>query len=67
MATLFINDNINLIGSSDTVSRVQREMTAAQTRKERDAQTFAAMCAAEAVGDWDAYSDLHKDLYGVRP
>jgi hypothetical protein len=23
--------------------------------------------AARKAGDWDLYSDLHKDLYGVRP
>lgn len=26
-----------------------------------------ALAYAEEVGDWDMYSDVYKDLYGVRP
>ena len=28
---------------------------------------FQAMREAELCGDWDLYSDLYKDIFGIRP
>ena len=43
----------------------------AQARQARrlaeERELFAALQAAKAAGDWSLYSDLYKDLYGIRP
>lgn len=74
MTTLYINDNINFIGSSETAERIQRTMTAEQNRIRREYEDFLQVCAAREQAertndprDWSFYSDLHKDVYGVRP
>lgn len=43
-------------------------LSAEATEEERlESELFEALRYAEEVGDWDLYSDIYKDLYGVRP
>lgn len=74
MATLYITEGVTLIGSSDTVARVQRVMAEERARINQEYADFCALCAAREAWlasrdpeDWSYYSDLHKDVWGVRP
>ena len=74
MTTLYISNGVNFIGSSDTALKIQRTMTAEQNRIRRDREDRLAVERARAdwertgdSRDWSYYSDLHKDVYGVRP
>ena len=63
MRTITISEGITLTASEEVIRQYEDEMAAVQW--ERDALRWLKE-AAEA-GDWGFYSDLHKDLYGVRP
>ena len=74
MTTLYINDSIRFIGSSETAERIQRTMTRAadeiRNMCEDIRQLHAMREQAERTNDprdWALYSDFHKDVYGVRP
>ena len=63
MRTITISEGITLTASEEVIRQYEDEVAAVQW--ERDALGWLKE-AAEA-GDWSFYSDLHKDLYGVRP
>jgi len=63
MRTITISEGITLTASEEVIRQYEDEVADAQW--ERDALDWLRQ-AAEA-GDWGFYSDLHKDLFGVRP
>lgn len=74
MRTIVICADITLTASERTIRAYEAEL--AEIRAEQEAQTAeqawyetAFICLQEAYksGDWDLYSDLYKDLFGVRP
>ena len=74
MATYRYDSHVLVIGAPATISRVQRDVEIPQRKARRQAEylayrkeLFKALCDAEESGDWDFYSDLHKEFYGVRP
>lgn len=63
MRTITISEGITLTASEEVIRQYEAQVAERQWR--RDAVEWLRQ-AAEA-GDWSFYSDLHKDLYGVRP
>lgn len=63
MRTITISEGITLTASEGVIRQYEAQVAERQWR--RDAVEWLRQ-AAEA-GDWSFYSDLHKDLYGVRP
>jgi len=63
MRTITIIEGVTLTATEDTIRTYEAEKAERQWR--RDALRWLNE-AAEA-GDWSFYSDLHKDLFGVRP
>lgn len=63
MRTITISEGITLTASEEVIRQYEAQVAVRQW--ERDALRWLRE-AAEA-GDWSFYSDLHKDLYGVRP
>lgn len=47
----------------ETIAFLREEME----REEWERSTWEAIQKASAEGDWDLYSDLYKDLFGIRP
>ena len=47
----------------DTIALIKEELQ----RDEWERSAWEAIQRAYAEGDWDLYSDLYKDLYGIRP
>lgn len=65
--TLYINENVTLIASTKTGEKIRADIQRAQEERNLEQELFCAMREAANAGDWDYYSDLHKDVYGVRP
>ena len=74
MRTIVICTDITLTASEKTIRAYEAEL--AEIRAEQEAQTaeqawheaaFICLQNAYESGDWDLYSDLYKDLFGVRP
>lgn len=63
MKTITITEGIRLTATAATIATYEDECREIAEWK-RDCELLAR--AAE-VGDWDFYSDLHKDMYGFRP
>lgn len=63
MRTITISEGITLTASKEVIRQYEDEVAAVQW--ERDALRW--LREATEAGDWSFYSDLHKDLYGVRP
>lgn len=58
-----INPNCVCYLTPKTAEKIRAE----QREDEERMQLFEALQRAAANEDWDFYSDLYKDLYGVRP
>lgn len=58
-----INANCVCYLTHKTAEKVRAE----QREDEERMRLFKALDRAAANEDWDFYSDLYKDLYGVRP
>lgn len=68
--TTIIIESVRFTVSAAVAASYVQEHENAQKMRERMANYHAQkreLQAAFAAGDWDYYSDLHKDLYGVRP
>lgn len=74
MRTIVICADVTLTASEKTIRAYEAEL--AEIRTEQEAQkaerewrrkAFAWLQEANESGDWDLYSDLYKDLFGVRP
>ena len=65
--TLKINENITCYLTPATANKIKAEIEAERREAEERMQLFKALERAAANEDWDFYSDLYKDLYGVRP
>ncbi len=74
MRTIVICADVTLTASEKTIRAYEAEL--AKIRAEQEAQTaeqawyeaaFICLQNAYESGDWDLYSDLYKDLFGVRP
>lgn len=63
MRTIQINEYITLTASEDVIREYEWE----QEEREWMAEGVELLRKAYEAGDWDFYSDLHKDLYGFRP
>ena len=67
MRTIVIVADVTLTASEETIRayEAEREAEAAAIQWEEDAHRWLKKAAE--TGDWSLYSDLYKDLYGVRP
>lgn len=75
--TITINNNINFTGSKSTCEAIRdlveapaREAAARARREQAEREAYALlheMAERKDPADWDFYSDLYKDLYGIRP
>ena len=67
MRTITICEGVTLTASEKTLRRyeTQKVELAAEQRWRKNA--FRWLEEAYKSGDWDLYSDLHKDIFGVRP
>ena len=63
MTTLVYNGVTFTLCNPQTIALLHEEMR----REEWERSTWEAIQKASAEGDWDLYSDLYKDLYGIRP
>ena len=63
MRTITISEGITLTASEEVIRQYEGEVAERQWK----ARAFDLLIEAAAAGDWDFYSDLHKDLFGVRP
>ena len=52
-----------ILCNPETIALIKEELQ----REEWERSTWEAIQRASAEGDWDLYSDLYKDLYGIRP
>lgn len=63
MRTITITEGITLTASEEVIRQYEEQV--AELQWEEDAHKW--LQEAAAAGDWSFYSDLYKDLYGVRP
>ena len=63
MRTITICEGVTLTASEEVIRQYEGEVADAQWERE----ALGWLREAAARGDWGLYSDLHKDLYGVRP
>ena len=71
MKTTIISEGITLTATRKTTNRITTRLEQERKRVEDEQFFFNQLqeCrkVAEETGDWDVYSDLYKDYYGVRP
>lgn len=58
---------IDYLAQGELDSRLMAEWEAEQASEALEDELRASLEYAADRGDWDLYSDLYKDLYGVRP
>ena len=58
---------IDYLAQEELDSRLMAEWEAEQASEALEDELRAGLEYAAGLGDWDLYSDLYKDLYGVRP
>ena len=63
MTTINYNGVNFILCNPQTIAFIREEME----REEWEIATYKAIQRAYEEEDWDLYSDLYKDLYGVRP
>lgn len=63
MRTITISEGITLTASKEVIRSYEAQVAERQWRID----AIQWLREATEAGDWDFYSDLHKDLYGVRP
>ena len=63
MQTITIIEGVTLTASEEVIRQYNAEVADREWRKD----ALRWLREAAEMGDWDFYSDLHKDLYGVRP
>lgn len=70
MRTIIIATDITLTATEKTIREYEAELAEIQellAEMDWERQAREALLEAYRNGDWGLYSDLHKDLYGVRP
>lgn len=70
MRTIIILEDVTLTATEKTIREYEAELAEAQellAEMDWERQARKALHEAYKNGDWGLYSDLHKDLYGVRP
>ena len=75
--TININNNIDFTGCESTCKAIRdlveapaRRAAAMARREQEEREAYALlreMAERKDPADWDFYSDLYKDLHGVRP
>lgn len=63
MTTINYNGVNFILCNPETIAFIREEME----REEWEIATYKAIQRAYEEEDWDLYSDLYKDLYGIRP
>ena len=63
MTTIIIAEGITLTATEETARECEWLVEEPKWRR----QAFNWLLEAAEAGDWSFYSDLHKDLFGVRP
>ena len=63
MRTIIIATDITLTASEKVIRKYEKELDEIRWEKE----AYRLLEEAYNNEDWDFYSDLYKDLYGVRP
>lgn len=63
MTTLIYKGVTFTLCNPQTIALIREEIE----REEWERSTWEAIQRASANEDWDLYSDLYKDLYGIRP
>ena len=58
---------IDYLAQEELDNRLMAEWEAEQASEALEDALRADLEYAANIGDWDLYSDLYKDLYGVRP
>ena len=53
--------------TNETADTIQRELKAYEEERFFERQLREEEAVARATGDWSVYSDLYKDMYGIRP
>ena len=71
MKTITISEGITLTATNKTTHKISTRLEQERKRIEDEQFLYNQLqeCrkVAEETGDWSVYSDLYKDLYGVRP
>ena len=67
MVSYSINPNVTLIASQKTVGEISYQFDEEKAKEDWEMQMCIDLENARKSGDWDLYSDLHKDMFGVRP
>ena len=70
MRTIIIAEDITLTASEKTIREYEKELAEVQAMLEKrrwERQMRKAIEEAYENEMWDFYSDLYKDVYGVRP
>lgn len=70
MRTIIIAEDITLTASEKTIREYEKELAEVQAMLEErrwERQMRKAIEEAYENEMWDFYSDLYKDVYGVRP
>ena len=70
MRTIIIAEDITLTASEKTIREYEKELAEVQVMLEErrwERQMRKAIEEAYENEMWDFYSDLYKDVYGVRP
>ena len=70
MTTMMIK-GVRFTVTDTTAAEIKRDLDAYETERrefERDRDDLAnAEAIARETGDWSYYSDVYKDIYGIRP
>lgn len=67
MKTIEIANGITLTATDATIATYEAERKAIEDEMFFERQLREEEAVARATGDWSVYSDLYKDMYGVRP
>ena len=66
MTTMMIK-GVRCFLSDETAAEIKAELDAIERFDFYERQLMEEEAVARATGDWSVYSDLYKDLYGIRP
>ena len=69
MKTITIIEGVTLTATQSTINRYRAEVAQAEARRKEAAEhaRLAAWLADPANWNDECYSDIYKDVYGVRP
>lgn len=67
MRTITIIEGVTLTATENTIRTYEAEKADHEAAIEWEENAHRWLREAAEAGDWSLYSDLHKDIYGVRP